>query len=81
MKTKIKSHGDRVTDFYGKNLPKVDSNHTCLAALTLGSSLKEDDNYYPLAFLKVCKYIEKKAIRHNSDKLSDIASSNKSDEE
>ena len=28
LKTKIKSHGDEVTDFYDKKLPKVDSNHT-----------------------------------------------------
>ena len=28
MKTKIKSHGDGVTDFYDKKVPKVDSNHT-----------------------------------------------------
>ena len=26
LKTKIKSHGDEVTDFYDKNIPKVDSN-------------------------------------------------------
>ena len=25
LKTKIKSHGDEVTDFYGKEIPKVDS--------------------------------------------------------
>ena len=28
-KTKIKSHGDEVTDFYDKEIPRVDSNHTC----------------------------------------------------
>ena len=26
LKTKIKSHGDEVTDFYDKEIPKVDSN-------------------------------------------------------
>ena len=26
LKTKIKSHSDEVTDFYDKNIPKVDSN-------------------------------------------------------
>ena len=31
LKTKIKSHGNKVTDIYDKNIPKVDSNHTCLA--------------------------------------------------
>ena len=33
MTTKIKSHGDGVTDFYNKKIPKVDSNHTCLAVI------------------------------------------------
>ena len=28
LKTKIKSHGDEVTDFYDKEIPKVDSNHS-----------------------------------------------------
>ena len=31
LKTKIKSNGDKVTDFYDKKFPEVDSNHTCLA--------------------------------------------------
>ena len=46
MKTKIKSHGDEVTDFYDKKIPKVDSNHTCLAVFNLDSALKEDGSYY-----------------------------------
>ena len=50
MKIKIKSYGDEVTDFYDKKDPKVDSNHTCFAIITLDSALKKDDNYYPLAF-------------------------------
>ena len=29
LKTKIKSHGNEVTDFYTKEIPKVDSNYTC----------------------------------------------------
>ena len=29
LKTKIKSHGDEITDFYDKKIPMVDSNHTC----------------------------------------------------
>ena len=47
LETKIKSHGDEVTDFYDKEVPKVDSNHTCLAVITLDSPLKKDENYYP----------------------------------
>ena len=29
----MKSHGHEVTDFYDKKIPKLDSNHTCLAVL------------------------------------------------
>ena len=53
LKTKIKSHDDEITDFYDKEIPKVDSNHTCLAAISL------DENYYPQVFLQDCKYIKK----------------------
>ena len=42
-KTKIKSHDDEVTDFYYKKIPKVDSNHTCLAVISLDSPHKKDD--------------------------------------
>ena len=47
MKTKIKSNGDEVTDFYDKTILKVGSNHTCLAVISLDSVLKKDENYYP----------------------------------
>ena len=80
MKTKIKSHGDEVRDFYGKKISKLNSNHTCLAIISLDSALKKDDNYYPRVFLKECKYIEKKVVRHIHDSLSDF-SFNESDEE
>ena len=59
MKTEIKPNGDEITDFYNKKIPKVDSNHTCLAEISLDSALKKDINYYPLKFLKECKCIEK----------------------
>ena len=55
MKAKIKSHGDEVTDFYDK---KLDSNHTCLAVISLDSALKKDGDCYLQVFLKECKYIE-----------------------
>ena len=35
LKTKIKSYGDKVTDFYDKEIPKVDSNYTGLAVMSL----------------------------------------------
>ena len=47
LKSKIKSHGGKVTDFYDKKIRKVDSNHTCLVVITLDSALKKDDIYYP----------------------------------
>ena len=54
LKTKIKSHGDdEVTGFYDKKIPTLDSNHTCLAVITLDSALKKDDSYYPQMFLKI----------------------------
>ena len=82
MKTKIKFHGNEVTDFYDKKIPKLDSNHTCLAVISLDSALKKDDNYYPQVFLKECKYIEKKVVSHIHDNLSDFSYlSDESDEE
>ena len=52
LKTKMKSYGDEVTDFYGREIPMVDSNHTCLAVISLDSALNKDRNYYPQVFLK-----------------------------
>ena len=81
MKIKIKSHGDEVADFYDKKIPKVDSNHICLTAISLNSALKKDGNYYPQVFLKECKYIEKKLIKHIYDNLSDFCYSDEYNEE
>ena len=39
MKTKIKSHGDEVTNFYDQKISKADSSHTCLAVIILDSGL------------------------------------------
>ena len=76
LKTKIKSHCDEVTDFYDKKI-----NHTCLAVISLDSALKKDYKYHPHVFLKECKYIEKKVIRHINDNLSDFSSSSEYGEE
>ena len=43
LKTKIKSHDDEVIDFYDKKIPKVYSNHICLAIINLDSALKKDE--------------------------------------
>ena len=50
--------------FYDKKIIKVGSNHSCLAVISLDSACKKDDNYYLQVFLKECKYIEKKVVRH-----------------
>ena len=79
---KKNSHGDQVTDIYDKEIPKVHSNHTCLAVITLDFVGKKDESYYLQVFLKECKYIEKNVIRHIHDNLSDCSSSSdESDEE
>ena len=80
LKTKTKPHDNGVTGFYDKKVPKMSSNHTCLAVITL-DILRKNDNYYRQVFLKECKYIEKKVIRHINDNLSDFSSSDESDEE
>ena len=75
LKTKIKPHGDEVTDFSNKEIPKVHSNHTCLAVISLDFVLKKYKSYYQQVFLKECKYTEKKAVRHIHNNLSDFSSS------
>ena len=45
LKIKVKSHGNEVTDFRDKKIPKLDSNHTCLAVISLDSALKKDHIY------------------------------------
>ena len=42
LETKLKSHVDEVTDFYDKEIPKADPNHTCLAVISLDFVLKKD---------------------------------------
>ena len=79
LKTKIRSYGDEFTDFYDKEILKIDSNYTCLAVISLDTALKKDENYYPQVFLKEYKYIKKKVIRHINDNLSDFSSSDYSD--
>ena len=82
LKTKTKSHGDEVYDFKDKEISNVDSNHNCLAVISLDFALKKDESYYTQVFLKECKYIEKKLVRQIQDNLGDFSySSNESDEE
>ena len=62
VKTEIKSYGDDVTDFYGKEIPKIGSNYTSLAVISLNSALNKDGSYYPHIILKECKYIKKRLL-------------------
>ena len=52
LKTKIKPHSDEVTDFFNENVPKLDSNHTCLTVIILDSAFKKKGNYYLHVFSK-----------------------------
>ena len=81
MKTKLKSHGNEITDFYNKKFLRQTLNHTSSAVISLDSTLEKDDNYYLQVFLKECKYTEKKVIRHINDNLSDFSFSDEFDEE
>ena len=80
LKIKIKSHGDEVTEFYNKEISRVDSHHTCLAVISLDSTLKKYENYYPQVLLKKCKYTEKKVSRNINNNLSDFSSDDDSDD-
>ena len=82
LKIKVKSSGDEVTNFYDKEILKMESNYTYLAVISLDSALKGDENYYPQIFLKECKYNNKKVIRHIIDDLGSFSDySEDSDEE
>ena len=76
LKTKIKSHGDEVTDFRNKKI--LSQTHTCLAVVSLDSPLKKDNKYNLQVFLKEYKYIEKNVVRHIHNNLSDFSSSSSS---
>ena len=47
LRIEMKFHGDEAADFYDKKASKVDSNHTCLAVISLDSAIKKDENQYP----------------------------------
>ena len=80
LKTKIKSHGDEVADFYDKEIPKVDSNHTCSAVVSFGAAIKKYKIYYPKVFFKECKCIKKNVFWHINDNLSNFSSSDYTDD-
>ena len=59
LKTKLKPHGDEVTDFYDNKIPKVSKN-----PFSLDSALNKNENYNLQVFLKECKDNEEKVNRH-----------------
>ena len=79
LKTKIKSLGDEVTDFYDIKIPKVDSDYTFLAVISLNSVLKKCA-LLSVSLFKRMYYIEKKVVRHINDNFSNFSSSDESHE-
>ena len=73
MKTKIKSHGHEVTDYYDKKIPRVNPNHACLTVISLDSAPEKDTSY--------CPHVKNKVIRQTNDNLSDFFPSDESDDE
>ena len=80
LKTKKSLMVMKLKIFTIKKLLKWTLITTCLLVIILDSALKKVENCYPQVFLKECKYIEKKIVRHINDNLSDISSSDDSDE-
>ena len=78
LKTKIRFHDNEVTDFYNKEIPRADSNYTCLVVISLNSALKKDEDYHQV-FQKEFKYIDKKVIRQITQDIEIF--SNSPDEE
>ena len=71
LKTKIKYHGDEVPGLYNKEIPKVDSNHTCLAVISSDFALRK--LLLSSLFLKEVNILRKKRLRHCHDNLSDFS--------
>ena len=61
---KIMNKSDEITNFYEKDIPKMDSSHTCLAVSSSNFVLNKNENYFLHRFLKYSTYIKKKLIRH-----------------
>ena len=59
LKTKIKAYGDEITDFFDKDIPKVDYNHTCLAVISLDFALKKDETIIRKYFQKSINTLKK----------------------
>ena len=53
LKTKIRSYGNKATDFNDKEVAKVGSNYICLAVILLDFVLIKDKNYYRQVIFKI----------------------------
>ena len=80
LKTKVKSLVTKLQNFTIKKFQM--QTHTCLAVINLDYALKKNYSYYPQVFLKECKCIDKKIIRHINDNLNHFSySSDEPDKE
>ena len=44
------------TNFLGNNVPKENTDYTCIACITVDSVLRIDKKGYPEVYLEECKY-------------------------
>ena len=54
LRTKIKSYSDEARDFHDREMRRAGSNHTCLAVVSIGSTLKKDEkiqNFFPISLM------------------------------
>ena len=60
LKTKIKSYGDKATNFPDKEMTKIGSSHTCLKVISIDSAFKKEKNYYHQLFKKNANTLKRK---------------------
>ena len=61
LKAKVREFdGNIKTNFLGNNVPKENTDHTCIACITLDSVLKMNKKNYLQVYLEECKYKVKK---------------------
>ena len=79
LKTKVREFdGNTKTNFLGNNIPKGNTNYTCIACITIDSVMKMNKKDYPQVYLEECKYKVKKI---NTPRFINIELELKSDSE
>ena len=79
LKTKVREFdGNTKTNFLGNNIPKENTNYTCIACITIDSVMKMNKKDYPQVYLEECKYKVKKI---NTPRFINIELELKSDSE